>query len=60
MAALRRWLHWLTGVLLGSLYPGASHERCWLALELLLAVVEAFGDLHNPALVRAGSGICCN
>jgi hypothetical protein len=50
VVAQRDWLHWLGATLLGSLYPGASHQRSFMALELLGLLLDAFGDLLNPAL----------
>lgn len=50
--AQRAWLHWLGRTLVGSLYPGASHARSCMALELLQLLLEAWGDTLDPSLVR--------
>ncbi|KAL4420363.1 hypothetical protein ABPG77_006170, partial [Micractinium sp. CCAP 211/92] len=50
VAAQERWLHWFGRSLVDSLYPGATHERSFMALELLHLHLDAFGDLINPAL----------
>ena len=51
LARQQRWLQWAVTLLLGSSYPGAPHERAFFALELLLVVACAFGDLLNPSWV---------
>ncbi|KAL4419934.1 hypothetical protein ABPG75_007032 [Micractinium tetrahymenae] len=50
VAVQERWLHWFGRSLVDSLYPGATHERSFMALELLHLYLDAFGDLINPAL----------
>jgi hypothetical protein len=51
VAAQQRWLHWFGHTLVGSIFPGASHQRSFMALQLLQLLLDAFGDLLNPVLV---------
>jgi hypothetical protein len=51
VSAQQRWLHWFGHTLVGSIFPGASHQRSFMALQLLQLLLDAFGDLINSDLV---------
>lgn len=54
-AAIKRineWLQWLTATSLASLYPGAPHERRFLALQLLNNVLDVWQE-QPPAASAA-------
>ncbi|GAB4815827.1 hypothetical protein N2152v2_002873 [Parachlorella kessleri] len=48
VALSERWLRWLSNTLMASVYPGAPFARTFMAVELLNALLEGFGDLIVP------------
>ncbi|GIL79887.1 hypothetical protein Vretifemale_9023, partial [Volvox reticuliferus] len=50
---LQSFMQWLTRLLVSGLYPGSPYERRFFALELLSAVLEAWGPDGSGSITAA-------
>ncbi|GLC36743.1 hypothetical protein PLESTB_000787500 [Pleodorina starrii] len=53
---LQGFMQWLTRLLVSGLYPGSPYERRFFALELLSAVLEAWGPDGTGSAASASGG----
>ncbi|EFJ43357.1 hypothetical protein VOLCADRAFT_96436 [Volvox carteri f. nagariensis] len=53
---LQAFMQWLTRLLISGLYPGSPYERRFFSLELLSAVLEAWGPDGSGSSAAASGG----